>query len=806
MSDILEKLNGPQREAVTTIEGPVMVIAGAGSGKTRALTHRIAYMIQQGINPFSIMALTFTNKAAKEMKERIMQLVEPGAARNVWMGTFHSIFARILRIEAASLGYTPDFTIYDTDDSKSLVNSILKEMQLDSKAYPTKYVLHRISMAKSALYTAEDYCDNAEIQEQDRRAQKPLTGEIFKLYNARLKRANAMDFDDILFNTNVLLRDFPEILFKYQRHFEYILVDEYQDTNYAQYLIIKRIAAMRENICVVGDDAQSIYGFRGANIQNILNFKVDYPSHKLIRLEQNYRSTKTIVNAANSVIANNKDQIKKNVWSDKEEGELITLMRANSDNEEGTLVANSIFGYKMSRQLNNRDFVVLYRTNAQSRSIEEALRKQDIPYRIYGGLSFYDRKEVKDLLAYCRVTINPYDEQALMRIINYPIRGIGDTTKQKLQVLAQQQNKTVWDVMVSLDETNKDFNMGTLTKLREFTTMIQSFQTQIEKMTAFELAKHITSTIGLLKVLKEEGTPEAESRVQNVEELLNAIMEFSDKQVDEVTGEQMTVSLTKFMQDVALLTDQDQKEDENADLVTMMTIHSAKGLEFPYVYIVGLEENLFPGIQSLSTREDLEEERRLFYVAITRAETKLIISYAESRYRWGNLSLSEPSRFIEEINPDLIEKTKKASFRGTTIKEERGYNPFSSSKGYYGTRETEDGRRGYGYGTRDTEDGRRGYGYGTRETEDGRRSYGYGKPSVPETPKVSAAPQDSDADFVPADPEIISAGQRVLHSKFGQGTVMKVEGTGPNKKASVAFDTCGTKLLMLRFAKLSVKN
>lgn len=782
MSDILEKLNGPQREAVTTIEGPVMVIAGAGSGKTRALTHRIAYMIQQGINPFSIMALTFTNKAAKEMKERIMQLVEPGAARNVWMGTFHSIFARILRIEAANLGYTPDFTIYDTDDSKSLVNNILKEMQLDVKAYPTKYVLHRISMAKSALYTAEDYCDNADIQEQDRRAQKPLTGEIFKLYNARLKRANAMDFDDILFNTNVLLRDFPEILFKYQRHFEYILVDEYQDTNYAQYLIIKRIAAMRENICVVGDDAQSIYGFRGANIQNILNFKVDYPSHRLIRLEQNYRSTKTIVNAANSVIANNKDQIKKNVWSDKEEGELITLMRASSDNEEGTLVANSIFGFKMSRQLNNRDFVILYRTNAQSRSIEEALRKQDIPYKIYGGLSFYDRKEVKDLLAYCRVTINPYDEQALMRIINYPVRGIGETTKQKLQVLAQQQNKTVWDVMVSLDEMNKDFNMGTLTKLREFTTMIQSFQTQIEKMSAFELAKHITCTIGLLKVLKDEDTPEAETRVQNVEELLNAIMEFSDKQVDEVTGEQMTVSLPKFMEDVALLTDQDKKEDENADLVTLMTIHSAKGLEFPYVYIVGLEENLFPGIQSLSTREDLEEERRLFYVAITRAETKLILSYAESRYRWGNLSLSEPSRFIEEINPDLIEKTKKASFRGTTIKEERRYNPFGTNRGSWSES------------------------YGRRETGDDRRNaYGHSeKPRVPETPKTSAAPQASDADFAPADPEAINVGQRVLHQKFGQGTVVKVEGTGPNKKASVAFDTCGTKLLMLKFAKLNI--
>jgi len=554
VSDILKFLNEPQREAVTTIEGPVMVIAGAGSGKTRALTHRIAYMIEQGINPFSIMALTFTNKAAKEMKERIMQLVEPGAARNVWMGTFHSIFARILRIEAASLGYTSEFTIYDTDDSKTLINAILKEREIDTKAYPAKYILHRISMAKSALYTPEDYCENADIQEQDRRANKPLIGEIFKTYNSRLKRANAMDFDDILFNTNVLLRDFPDILLKYQRHFEYILVDEYQDTNYAQYLIIKRIAAMRENICVVGDDAQSIYGFRGANIQNILNFKIDYPEQRLIRLEQNYRSTKTIVKAANSVIANNKDQIKKNVWSDKEEGELITLLRATSDNEEGTLVANSIFGYKMSRQLANKDFVILYRTNAQSRSLEEALRKQDIPYKIYGGLSFYDRKEVKDLLAYFRVVINPNDEQALLRIINYPARGIGDTTKQKLQVIADERKCTVWDVLKSLNEQSTEFNMGTINKLSNFVTMIQSFQTQLDKMNAFELAKHITETVGIIKVLKEDESPDGVMRVQNIEELLNAIQEFSDKQVDEVTGEQVVVVLHEKLTKTADLT------------------------------------------------------------------------------------------------------------------------------------------------------------------------------------------------------------------------------------------------------------
>ena len=775
MTDILQGLNNPQKEAVTTIEGPVMVIAGAGSGKTKALTHRIAYMIQEGINPFSIMALTFTNKAAKEMKDRIMKLVDPHAARNVWMGTFHSIFARILRIEAENLGFTPDFTIYDTDDSKQLINTILKERELDTKAYPAKNVLHRISMAKSALYTPEDYCNNFEIQQQDIRSNKPHIGEIFKSYNERLKRANAMDFDDILFYTNVLLRDFPEILYKYQQRFEYILVDEYQDTNYAQYLIIRRIAAMRENICVVGDDAQSIYGFRGANIQNILNFKTDYPGQRLIRLEQNYRSTKTIVNAANSVIDHNKDQIKKKVWSDKEEGELITVLRANSDNEEGTLVANSIFGFKMSRQLKNKDFAILYRTNSQSRSLEEALRKQDIPYKIYGGLSFYDRKEVKDLLAYFRVVINPHDEQALLRIINYPARGIGKTTIERLMVIADERKKGIWDIISSEEEPMpKDFNSGTANKLYNFAIMIKSFQTLLHKQNAIELAKHICNTVGIIKDLKEDNTPEGLSRVQNIEELLNAIMEFSDKQVDEVTGEQNEVTLNKFMEDVALLTDQDKKDDEEADYVTMMTIHSAKGLEFPYVYIVGLEENLFPGIQSLSTREDLEEERRLFYVALTRAETKLVLSYAESRYRWGNLTLSEPSRFIEEIDQSLIERTKKASFRGTSSFNE-GFNfsnPFS--KNFQEKKEFQ------------------------RKTEE--------KQNTPININRASTSQNSvnTSDFIAANPDDIQEGMRVLHQKFGQGEVLKVEGIGPNKKATVLFDECGSKQLMLKFAKLNI--
>ena len=780
MADILNGLNNPQKEAVTTIEGPVMVIAGAGSGKTKALTHRIAYMIQEGINPFAIMALTFTNKAAKEMKERIMKLVDAHSARNVWMGTFHSIFARILRIEAQHLGFTPDFTIYDTDDSKQLINSILKERELDTKAYPAKYILHRISMAKSALYTAEDYCNNFDIQQQDIRANKPLIGEIFKSYNARLQRANAMDFDDILFYTNVLLRDFPEILYKYQQRFEYILVDEYQDTNYAQYLIIRRIAAMRENICVVGDDAQSIYGFRGANIQNILNFKTDYPGQKLIRLEQNYRSTKTIVNAANSVIDHNKDQIKKKVWSDNEEGDLITVLRATSDGEEGILVANSIFGYKMSQQLNNKDFAILYRTNSQSRSLEEALRKKNIPYKIYGGLSFYDRKEVKDLLAYFRVVINPHDEQALLRIINYPARGIGKTTIERLMVVADERNKGIWDVIANENEPMpQDFNSGTANKLRNFATMIKSFQTLLDKQNAIELAKHICNTVGIIKDLKEDDTPEGAARVDNIEELLNAIMEFSDKQVDEVTGEQNEVTLNKFMEDVALLSDQDKKDDENADYVTLMTIHSAKGLEFPYVYIVGLEENLFPGIQSLSTREELEEERRLFYVALTRAEKKLVLSYAESRYRWGNMTLSEPSRFIEEIDESLIERTKKASFRGTSSFNEgiNFSNPFSRS-----FQEKKEFQKKT-----------------TQSSSDATSKY-----ASSATPININTSKNNDSDFVAAAPDDIAEGMRVLHQKFGQGTVAKVEGIGPNKKATVIFDECGSKQLMLKFAKLNI--
>ena len=742
-----------------------MVIAGAGSGKTRALTYRVAYMIQEGIDPFSIMALTFTNKAAREMKERIMQLVNTSDARNVWMGTFHSIFARILRIEAEKIGFTSNFSIYDTDDSKALITQILKDLSLDTKVYPPKQVLSRISSAKSSLFSPEDYANNPDVQEADRKANKPLIAQLFKLYNDRLHRANAMDFDDILYFTNVLLRDNPDVLYKYQNHFKFILVDEYQDTNYAQYLIVKRIAALFENICVVGDDAQSIYAFRGANIQNILNFKNDYPDYKLIRLEQNYRSTQNIVNASNAVIAHNKDQIKKKVWSDKEKGELIGLIHANSDTEEGTMVANSIFGYKMSRHLANKDFAILYRTNAQSRSMEEALRKQNIPYKIYGGLSFYERKEIKDLLAYFRVVINPEDEQALLRIINYPARGIGKTSIERMMVVANEQRTSIWKCM----ENNvfpQDFNMGTINKLRDFMVMIKSFQSLQAKMNAFELAKHITNTIGLIKVLKEDDSPEGVSRVENVEELLNAIMEFSDRQVDETTGETARVDLVQFMEDVALLTDSEMKKDDgDNDYVSLMTIHSAKGLEFPYVYVVGMEENLFPGILSLSTREELEEERRLFYVAITRAMTKLTLSYAEQRYRYGNLTLSERSRFVDEIDGSLIEQTQKASFKGTS--------PMSGRP--FGRRINEPEQHGF------------------RKLEE---TQSFAKPSFnqPAVPK----------DFEPSNPDLLQEGMRVMHAKFGAGTILSIDGAGANKKASVNFDSGGVKMLMLKFARLAI--
>ncbi|HQI70114.1 MAG TPA: UvrD-helicase domain-containing protein, partial [Bacteroidales bacterium] len=610
--DILHDLNEEQKRAVECIDGPLMVLAGAGSGKTRVLTYRVAYLLKQGVDPFNILALTFTNKAAREMKERITKLVGSTDARNVWMGTFHSIFARILRVEGQVLGFPQNFTIYDTDDAKSIMKAILKEQNLDVKQYPPNYVLHRISSAKNNLMSAEDYNRNVELTDYDKASGKPQLGQLFTIYNNKLKNAFAMDFDDLLYYTNQLLRDFPDLLLKYQHKFTYILVDEYQDTNYAQYMIVKKLAANNENICVVGDDAQSIYGFRGANIQNILNFKSDYPDARTVKLEQNYRSTKNIVNAANSVIQKNKKQYFKEIWTENEDGNKIVLIKATSDNEEGAMIANSIFETKMNFQLPNADFAILYRTNAQSRSIEEAMRRLNIPYKIYGGLSFYRRKEIKDLLAYFRLIINNHDEEALFRIINFPARGIGDTTLQKVVLASTALKKSSWEIIENPLAYNLQVNAGAIQKLKDFATMISSFAVQVPIKNAFEIARQIAFNSGIYKELKQDESPEGVSKVENIDELLNAIKEFTEKEVlfapDGTPLENTIRTLDLFMQDIALLTDQDTNDKEDTDRVSLMTIHQAKGLEFPYVYVAGLEENLFPSLQALHSRDDLEEE------------------------------------------------------------------------------------------------------------------------------------------------------------------------------------------------------
>ncbi|MCC6541764.1 MAG: UvrD-helicase domain-containing protein, partial [Flavobacteriales bacterium] len=654
--DHLKGLNPAQRAAVENTNGPTMVIAGAGSGKTKVLTVRIAHLMTKGVDPFRILALTFTNKAAKEMKERIAKLLAdmPGLsteARNLWMGTFHSVFARILRIEADKLGYPKDFTIYDTDDSRSVIKAIVKEWKIDDKLYKPNQVHGRISIAKNSLVGPLEYLANAELMAGDAAVGREKMGELYKAYAERCFRAGAMDFDDLLFNTNILFRDHPDVMLKYQSRFQYLLVDEYQDTNMAQYNIVKTLAARHENVTVVGDDSQSIYSFRGANIQNILNFRSDYPDHKIFKLEQNYRSTKTIVGAANSLIEKNKDQIKKEIWTDNSEGEKISVHRSLTDNDEGHFVANSIFENKMRNQVPNKGFAILYRTNAQSRSMEEALRKQNIPYRIYGGLSFYQRKEIKDLISYFRLVCNPNDEEALKRVINYPTRGIGQTTIDKLIVTAANLQMSIWEVIRQHPE-QVDVHGGTRKALGDFVTMIESFRTMRETHTAHALGEYIAQKTGLLRDLFVDKTPEGVSRYENIQELLAGMKEFSEANTE---GTDLPRTLSDFLIDVALLTDADNTDPNDNDRVSLMTIHSAKGLEFPYVHIVGLEEDLFPNLMSVQSRADLEEERRLFYVAITRAEKKATLSYAISRYKWGNLTTSEPSRFIDEIDPKYLE-------------------------------------------------------------------------------------------------------------------------------------------------------
>ena len=653
MEKYLAELNDAQRAPVLHKDGALMVIAGAGSGKTRVLTYRIAYLMSQGVDPFNILALTFTNKAAREMKERIGNIVGKSEARNLWMGTFHSIFALILREEAHLLGYPKNFTIYDQQDSQRLISSIIKEMALDKDIYKYKQIASQISSFKNNLITVRAYFANVELQEADAMAKRPRLGDIYKNYVERCFKAGAMDFDDLLLKTNELLNVFPDILSKYQNRFRYILVDEYQDTNHSQYLIVRALSDKFQNICVVGDDAQSIYAFRGANIDNIFNFQKDYPNVGVYRLEQNYRSTKNIVEAANCVIEKNKTRLEKVVWTDNENGQKIKIHRSPTDADEGRFVASTIFEIKMQEQRSNGDFAILYRTNSQSRAIEDALRKRDIPYRIYGGTSFYQRKEIKDILAYFRLVSNPKDEEALNRIINFPARGIGETTLEKLTIYANEQKKSVFRVILELQEAENHLKISGNIKNRliEFANMILSFRIMLENTDAFTLAEHIAKRTGILLEFKKDGTPEGIERMQNIEELLNGIRDFVEgqKEVDGTKG-----SLSEFLEDVALATDMDKEIDEE-NRVSLMTIHLAKGLEFPYVFIVGMEEDLFPSALSINTRTELEEERRLFYVALTRAEKQAYLTYTEHRYRWGKLSEAEPSRFIDEIDDKYLE-------------------------------------------------------------------------------------------------------------------------------------------------------
>lgn len=754
--DYLDGLNEAQRAAVLQTEGPVMIVAGAGSGKTRVITYRVAHLIRQGVDPFQILVLTFTNKAAKEMRERITSVVG-GAARNIWMGTFHSVFAKILRVEAEYLGYPKNFTIYDTDDTKSLLRAILREMQLDDKLYNVNHVYGRISAAKNNLISAAEYNRNEQIQAEDFSSGRGQLGQIYQTYAQRCYKAGAMDFDDLLFKTNVLFKEFPEILHKYQHKFKYLMVDEYQDTNFSQYLIVKKLAAINENICVVGDDAQSIYAFRGANIQNILNFEKDYPDLNVYKLEQNYRSTQNIVNAANSIIRNNQNQLKKEVFSENEAGEKIKVRRAFSDNEEGKIVAEDILQQRALQGIAYKDFAILYRTNAQSRAMEEALRKLGVPYKIYGGTSFYQRKEVKDLIGYFRVTFNPNDEEGIKRIINYPRRGIGDTTVDRIIVAADQHQVTWWEVICN-PSTYLDGRSAPAVQV--FGTMIQSFQAMAKTHNAFDLAMHIAQQSGILKELYNDKSVEGLSRHENIQELLNGIKEFSEREDIEEKG------LDVFMQDIALLTNDDRDNDPHADTVSMMTIHSSKGLEFSQVYIVGLEENLFPSQMSLNSRSDLEEERRLFYVAVTRAEKNLNLSYATSRYRWGTLNNCEPSRFLDELDPAFLD----LDFSPKAQVAER-------SGGFEGER--------VAWQQKDT--------------------FSRPKPrsGVKTTTLLPKAHQPS-AGFAPSDTSGLQVGMEVEHERFGYGKVINLEGSKTEMKATIFFKELGQKQLLLKFAKLRI--
>ena len=771
IQEYINQLNTAQKEATLHKDGPMIVIAGAGSGKTRVLTFRIAYLMSEGVDAFNILSLTFTNKAAREMKTRISKIVGGSEAKNLWMGTFHSVFAKILRIEGHNLGYPSNFTIYDSQDSQRLISTIIKEKGLDKEVYKYKQVHSRISSYKNSLITVTAYMKNGELQEADAMAKRPRMGEIYKEYVDRCFKSGAMDFDDLLLRTNELLTRFPEVLAKYQNRFRYILVDEYQDTNHSQYLIVRALADKFQNICVVGDDAQSIYAFRGANIDNILNFQKDYESVAMFRLEQNYRSTKNIVEAANSIIDHNKTKLDKEVWTHNEDGPKIKVNRLINDGEEGRFVASSIFENRMQHQLMNGDFAILYRTNAQSRAMEDALRKRDIPYRIYGGLSFYQRKEIKDVLGYLRLVINPNDEEALKRVINYPARGIGQTTIERLTVTANHYKRSIFEVMKNLQKLpDLAINKGTRNKLDNFVLMIESFQVLNQTANAFELSEHVARKTGLVQELKKDATPEGLARMENIEELLNGIKDFVQEQREIVDS---TGSISEFLEDVALATDLD-KDTGDEDRVALMTIHLSKGLEFPYLYIVGLEEDLFPSGMSMNTRSELEEERRLFYVALTRAEKQAYLTYAESRYRWGKLIDAEPSRFIDEIDEKYVEyitpiherrfkpKTNFDPFDEVDRSKLRLKKPISSAPKNYNSESA------------------------TRKLRN--------------LKSVSGNEQGSNS----SNDEDLVVGAIVKHIRFGSGIVVRLDGVGNDKKAEINFENGGLKKLLLRFAKLDV--
>lgn len=756
LAPFLKDLDESQKEAVMCLEGPLMVLAGAGSGKTRVLTYRIALLMYHGVDPFNILALTFTNKASREMRERIEKIVGP-EAKNLWMGTFHSVFARILRSEAVKIGYQPNFTIFDSDDAKSMVKSIIKEMNLDDKLYKASVIYNRISSAKNNLITAEEYLASSECSVNDEANGRPKTGEIFVEYSKRCFKSNVMDFDDLLLNTYKLLKEHPEVLNKYQHQFHYVLVDEYQDTNHCQYMIIKKLVAVSRNICVVGDDSQSIYSFRGANIQNILNFAVDYPEHKVVKLEQNYRSTKTIVAASGDIINHNKQKLDKKIWTSNPEGDKINVIKALTDKEEGTMVTQQIYSLIHSQGFKNDEIAILYRTNAQSRAFEESLRKINIPYKIYGGLSFYQRKEIKDLIAYLRLTVNQKDEEALKRVINYPVRGIGDTTIQKIVYIANQYNVTLWDVL----EKAHHFDVfgAALGRIQNFYMMICNFRDIAKTKDAFDTVDYVAKQSGLLKHLHEDKTPEGISRHENIMELLNGVKEFCEDDTNEADK-----TLDAFLQDVALLTDVDKQDDSEHEKVKLMTIHASKGLEFPAVFVVGLEENLFPSFMTLQSRSELEEERRLFYVAVTRAEKKLHLSYATSRFRHGNLLYCEPSRFLREIEPRYLNTND--MFKG---------KPMPDKVSVFGNKEN-------------------------RESSSNKFTINPAYHHQFASPKQ----QISDPNFTTDDLSGLVTGTRVMHQRFGKGIVESVSKEGVNSKAVVNFEEAGSKTLVLKFAKMKI--